>query len=278
MNDDDHKGNAFISRLTSIVEENLGDENFGVNELADKMQMNRSSIHRKLKSITKKPVSQFIREIRLNKALELLRQTDLHVSEISYGVGFSSPTYFNTCFHKHFGYPPGEAKGTEPNGNLSPKESTAQLNVSEKTKYFRIIYVLPVVVVALLVILVFYNTVVNHHSNELSIIVLPFKNLSDDRNNEYFADGIREDILNNLYRMSSLRVVSNTTAENFRGNNLTAREIAHQMNVYYVLEGSVRRYGDKVRISIQLIDAKKDDHLWSDNFDREMKKHHSGAE
>jgi TolB-like protein len=110
----------------------------------------------------------------------------------------------------------------------------------------------------------------NSHPRELSIIVLPFKNLSDDPANEYFADGIREDILNNLYWITSLRIVSNTTSENFRENKLIAREIARQMKVDYVLEGSVRRYGDKVRISIQLIDPKRDDHLWANSFDRDL--------
>jgi TolB-like protein len=94
--------------------------------------------------------------------------------------------------------------------------------------------------------------------------------LSDDPNNQYFSEGITEDILNNLYWITSLRVVSRTSAEQFSGNEQTIGEIARKMKVNYVLEGSVRQYDEKTRISVQLIDAFRDDHLWSANFDREM--------
>jgi len=109
-----------------------------------------------------------------------------------------------------------------------------------------------------------------HPDKELSIIVLPLKNLSDDLNNQYFADGITEDILDNLFRITALRVVSRTSAEQFRESTLSAREIARKMKVNYVLEGSVRQYDNKTRISVQLIDAVHDNHLWSSNFDREL--------
>ena len=101
-------------------------------------------------------------------------------------------------------------------------------------------------------------------------MVLPFKNLSDDPNNQYFADGIMEDILNYLFQVSELRVISRTTSEHFLESSLTAKQVALKVNTRYVLEGSVRRYGDNIRISVQLIDAYNDQHLWSGNFDREL--------
>ena len=270
MNSSTGNDKTFLNRLTSIVEANLGDENFGVSELADKLGISRSRLYFRVKSLTQKSVSQFIREIRLNKALELLNQSGLTVSEISYRVGFGSPAYFNKCFHEHFGYPPGEAKRTAPEEDLLEGDLTDKTNSKGSAKKMTTLKILPFVVILFLLAWVGYNRMVNHRADELSIIVLPFNNLSDDPANEYFADGIREDILNNLYRISTLRVLSNTTAENFRETKLTAREIARLMHVEYVLEGSVRRYNNKVRITIQLIDAKKDDHLWSDNFDRDM--------
>ena len=270
MNPNSGNNKAFLSRLTTIVEANLGDENLGVSELAHKIGMSRSYLYLRIKSITKKSVSQFIREIRLNKALELLKQSKFNVSEVSYEVGFSSPAYFNKCFREKFGYPPGEVKKLTPAEDL-PEDNLTDKKISNgKAKKISVLKVFPFIVILVLLSWVGYNKIMNHKANELSIIVLPFNNLSDDPANEYFADGIREDILNNLYRISSLRVLSNTTAENFRETQLTVREIAHMMHVNYVLEGSVRRYNGNVRINIQLIDAKKDNHLWSDKFDRNM--------
>jgi AraC-like DNA-binding protein len=108
MNFNSHDEQAFLHRLTSIVEINLSTEQFGVSELSAKVGVNRSQVHRRLKKITNKSVSQFIREIRLKKAKELLEAGNLTISEIAYKVGFGSPSYFIKCFHEYFGYAPGE--------------------------------------------------------------------------------------------------------------------------------------------------------------------------
>lgn len=271
MNSNAGNDKAFLSQLTSIIEINLSNENFGVSELAKSVGMSRSRLYFRVKSDTQKSVSQFIREIRLQKAKELLEGGNDNISEVAYRVGFGSPSYFGKCFHDYFGYPPGEVKRLIPEEDLPEDDLTVRAAQKGNHKKITTLKVLPFIVILVLLAWVGYDKIVNHKTDELSIIVLPFNNLSDDPANEYFADGIREDILNNLYRISSLRVLSNTTAENFRETKLTAREIARLMHVDYVLEGSVRRYGDDVRISVQLIDAKKDDHLWSDNFDRNMK-------
>jgi TolB-like protein/Tfp pilus assembly protein PilF len=106
---------------------------------------------------------------------------------------------------------------------------------------------------------------------QASIVVLPFKNFSADPENQYFADGIMEDILNDLNRISNLRVISRTTAEYYRNANLSAGEIAREVKARNVLEGSVRRQGNQVRVSVQLIDARRDQHLWSEHYDRELR-------
>jgi transcriptional regulator GlxA family with amidase domain len=110
MNANNGNDKAFLNRLISIVEANLNNEQFGVSELAERMRLNRSYVHRKLKSITNKSVSEFIREIRLQKAKELLEQGTDNISEVAYSVGFSSPSYFSKCFHDFYGYSPGEVK------------------------------------------------------------------------------------------------------------------------------------------------------------------------
>ncbi len=243
MNSNNENDKAFLNRLTSIVEANLSDENFGVNELAKEVGLSRSQIHRKLKSVCNKSVSQFLREVRLDKAKLFLEDAKLTVSEIAYKVGFGSPSYFIKCFHDQFGYPPGEVKKLTSSENLSEDDSTNNRILSGKAKNVSALKIVPFAVIILLLVWVGFDKFLNHRTGDLSIIVLPFNNLSDDPANEYFADGIREDILNNLYRISSLRVLSNTTAENFRETNLTAQEIAHlDACGSYVLEGSVRRY------------------------------------
>jgi TolB-like protein/Tfp pilus assembly protein PilF len=107
-------------------------------------------------------------------------------------------------------------------------------------------------------------------ARERSIAVLPFTNLSDDAGNEYFSDGISEELLNALTRITSLRVASRTSSFSFKGTNIAIPEIAKQLNVNHILEGSVRKAGNKVRITAQLIDVKSDSHLWSDTYDREL--------
>ena len=103
---------------------------------------------------------------------------------------------------------------------------------------------------------------------ENSIVVLPFVNMSDDPANEYFADGISEELLNLLANIPELRVISRSSAFAFKGKDLKIGEIAEQLNVAHVLEGSVRKSGDRVRITAQLVDARSDTHLWSATYDR----------
>jgi TolB-like protein/Tfp pilus assembly protein PilF len=103
-----------------------------------------------------------------------------------------------------------------------------------------------------------------------SIAVLPFVNMSSDPEQEYFSDGISEELLNLLAKIPELRVVSRTSAFSFKGETLEIREIAERLNVAHVLEGSVRKDGNQVRVTAQLIEARSDTHLWSDTWDRSL--------
>jgi TolB-like protein len=107
-------------------------------------------------------------------------------------------------------------------------------------------------------------------ANDKSIAVLPFANMSDDKENAYFADGIHEDILTNLASARELRVVSRTSAMQYRDTKLSMRQIGETLNVAYILEGSVRGRGSKVRVTVQLIDARTDEHAWAKSFDRDL--------
>ncbi|MDH4029604.1 MAG: tetratricopeptide repeat protein [Chromatiales bacterium] len=103
-----------------------------------------------------------------------------------------------------------------------------------------------------------------------SIAVLPFVNMSSDPEQEYFADGISEELLNLLARIPTLRVISRSSAFSFKGKDVNIPEVAEQLNVAHVLEGSVRKSGNKIRITAQLIEARSDTHLWSETYDRTL--------
>jgi adenylate cyclase len=101
----------------------------------------------------------------------------------------------------------------------------------------------------------------------LSIVVLPFVNLSNDPEQEYFADGITEDLTTDLSRISGSFVIARNTAFTYKGKPIDAKQVGQELGVRYILEGSVRRTGHRVRINVQLIDAEKGGHLWAERFD-----------
>src|SRR3954462_12472440 len=105
---------------------------------------------------------------------------------------------------------------------------------------------------------------------EKSIAVLPFENLSDDQQNTYLADGIQDDILSNLAKIADLKVISRTSVRQYRAGTRNIREIGEALGVAYILEGTVRRDANHVRINAQFIDARTDLPVWSDTFDREI--------
>lgn len=103
-----------------------------------------------------------------------------------------------------------------------------------------------------------------------SIAVLPFVNMSNDIDNEYFCDGITEEIINALTKVKSLKVIARTSSFTFKGKNIDIREIGKQLNVNTILEGSIKKVKNKVRITAQLIDVKDGIHFWSKKYDREL--------
>jgi TolB-like protein/Flp pilus assembly protein TadD len=104
-----------------------------------------------------------------------------------------------------------------------------------------------------------------------SIAVLPFQNLSDEKENAYFADGMQDDILTNLSKIGDLKVISRMSVMSYRGEGMrNAREIGKALGVATLLEGSVRRIGNRVRVNVQLIDANNDEHIWAEDYDRDL--------
>src|SRR5450432_2360333 len=106
--------------------------------------------------------------------------------------------------------------------------------------------------------------------SEKSIAVLPFENLSEDKANAYFADGIQDEILTRLSKIADLKVISRTSTQHYKSAPENLREIAKQLGVAHIVEGSVQKSGDAVRVNVQLIKAANDSHLWADTFDRKL--------
>ncbi len=456
----------FLDRLTAVIEDHVSDQQFGVSELAGEMGMSRSNLLRKIKKNTHLSASQFIRQVRLQHSMELLKSSSLTVSEVAFRAGFSSTSYYIKCFREYYGYPPGEAgkRREEPSeagaddhtrknhqlaaimftdiqgytalmqqdeakavayrnrhrevfnaaikkyngrilqyygdGTLSTFSSaidavrcgiemqqafqddpqipvrigihtgdiifteddiigdgvnvasrieslaavgsvfisekvydevknqsdilTASMgvfelkNVSKPMEVFAIankglvvpeeihaegkvkqkhqpekqfgrpvlagrglIWLVGLVAVILVIYLVSISDLLNKEEvtsdptamdvTGQSIAVLPFINDSYDSSNVYIINGLMESILNNLQKIKGLRVVSRTSVEKYRNSIKSAREIADELDVQYLIEGSGQKIGDQIKLSIQLIEGTGDRHLWSEQYNRNTK-------
>ncbi len=259
--------NDFLSRITEIIMDNLSDEQFGVSELARETGMSRSNLLRKVKKLTNSSVSQFIRQVRLKQAREMLKQTSLTVSEVSYNVGFSSTSYFIKCFHDYFGYTPGEVGNSEPDEGGSPEKSFSR-------KKWMVVIIGPAILIVLIAIILFIIVKPfspGQNDLEKSIAVLPFINDSNDSTNVYIINGLMESILENLQQIEDLRVISRTSVEKYRNHPEIISKIARELNVNYIVEGSGQKNGDKILLNIQLIEAPNDRHLWARRYNRETR-------
>jgi TolB-like protein/AraC-like DNA-binding protein/Tfp pilus assembly protein PilF len=276
-------GTDFINKLTGIVEENLSNESFGVSELADAVGMSRSNLLRKVRSQTELSVSQFIRKIRLEHAMEMLKQDDFTVSEVSYKVGFGSTSYFIKCFHEEYGVSPGDARENIEHGTLNSEHGTLDIEHPQsemsppsrgETKRRGVGLLWPALVfmlLAVILILIFKPfSRTDKAVHKKSIAVLPFINDSGDSTNVYIINGLMESVLNKLQQIDGLKVISRTSVEKYREMKKSIPEIAEDLDVTYIVEGSGQKIGDQIMLNIQLIGS-ADEHLWAGQYEREAK-------
>jgi len=164
---------------------------------------------------------------------------------------------------------------------LAPANSAPRQAAPQHVKARKLNWILAGTLAAVLVIFLFYQfappagtTTTQQEpakpAGTISIAVLPFANMSGDATQEFFSDGITEEITSALAKVPSLRVVARTSAFQFKGQNQDVRMVAQSLGASHLLEGSVRKDGDRVRIAAQLIDADSGTHLWSENYDREF--------
>ncbi|WP_192349508.1 helix-turn-helix domain-containing protein [Algoriphagus sp. Y33] len=267
MSESPPREKEFLDQLIAKITLHIAEEEFGVAELAEEMHMSRSNLLRKVKKTTNLSVSQFINQVRLEQAMELLRRSSWNVSEVSHQVGFNSPSYFIKCFREFYGYPPGEVG--KHSGIVVEKSSDQPASTLRNRKW---ILAAPGIILLFVMVGIWMGQDFFEEklSGEKSIIVLPFKNDSADSTNVYLINGLMEATLNNLQKIKDLRVLSRTSAEKYRESDKSIPEMADELNVNYFVEGSGQKVGDKIVLNIQLIDGARDRHLWSKQYRREV--------
>jgi TolB-like protein/AraC-like DNA-binding protein/Tfp pilus assembly protein PilF len=251
----------FLGKVTEAIESNMHDPNFGVGELADLMSMSRSSLLRQIKKSGGPSVNQLIREVRLKRAIELLRVGELNVSQISFEVGFSSPSYFIKCFKDEHGCSPGEYTFEQP--SVATKADAEDGINWRKVSGWSTILLLIIAAVWF-----FYKKSNQPQFEKPSIAVLPFTNQTSDSSQLYLVNGMTESILTNLQRLGELRVISRTSVEQYRDSRMAMTEIAEELGVDYVVEGSFQKYRNEMLLTVQLIDGASDQHVWSEQYRR----------
>lgn len=262
---------GFLRKTEEIILKNLANEQFGVSELAASMGMSRSNLLRKIKRIAGESASQFIRNIRLRHALQLLKEEDLNISQVAFEVGFGSTSYFIKCFREKYGHPPGEIvksawdpeEGESDEKSEIPERPVSPTYKSPSKKVWLISSIAACIIMGVIIGRHFFSGEI---PDEKSIAVLPFKNESSDSGNAYLVNGLMEAILMNLQKIAELRVISRTSVERYRNSDKTIPEMGKELNVSYFVEGSGQKSGDEILLHIQLIRASDDRHLWSQHY------------
>lgn len=253
----------FIDKIRALIMSNISDEKFGVKDLASQLGLSASQTLRKVKDAKGKSINQYIRELRLEKAAKLIKNTDHTIAEISYQVGFGSPSYFNKAFVRYYGIAPGEYKIKSI--SLSELAATKTKKSPPKISLKKIVYSLIIVLVFVIGYFLITNSTSKKTSFSKSIAVLPFKDYSPE-NSRWFSDGITDNIISSLAQIQGLSVTSFTSSSTYRDTDKQIPKIAKELGVSYILEGSVTKFDDKVKIIAQLIDS-NDNHVWSKVYD-----------
>jgi|GEM_PF-1101905 tetratricopeptide (TPR) repeat protein/AraC-like DNA-binding protein len=285
---------AFISKLTGIIDSNIGNESFGVNELARESGLSLYTLGRRLHSINGKTVNQFIRELRLQRAMELLRNEEYSVSEVAYRTGFGSPAYFNKCFHEHFGFSPGKIRK---GGNVIQKaDSQAGLNDNgepiiimdsigngDPKKKSRQPGMIPfagtlIVILATAAVAFFIYTRVHKadQKNELmppdgriSIAVMPFQNMTNDTVWDIWQNGIQLNLITSLSNSEMLKVRQTETVNGLlKAKGYTtymsitpsvASSVSQSLDAAFFVSGSISQAGNTIRLNARLTDSKTEE-------------------
>lgn len=285
------KDPLIISKLQAILETHLENEIFGVSELAKEAGLSRSSLHRKVHAYNGNSTSQFIREFRLQKAMELLQEGEETVSEIAYRVGFSSPTYFNTCFKEYYGYPPGEAKLRTDTSHQTTdivKNAYPLVRTKDRITYLRrrlkhtkrwiVVLTIGIGITIAWATSYYISTIEEPQSAQMmevkeanSIAVLPFKNLSGDPDMDRICYAMTDAIIIKLNELETLKVIPHNSVLKYQDSDRDAPSIALELEVDHILLGNYQKYGEEARFTWHLIDGSENSIITSKGFDSDWK-------
>ena len=273
------QGDEYLDAIRRVIVQNLGNEQFTVSDLAREVGISRSMLHRKLIRLTGKSASELITETRLVRAREILEKGGSTVSEVAYQVGFSSPSYFNKVFKKAYQETPGDVsrRGHEilqTSSEADPQDKSTSSAAKKwrlspsRWMFFSGVVILLLVTLYFTGILSFTSRPDKSHVPDKSIAVLPFRNDSPEQENEYIINGYMQAILNKLSMIGDLRVINRESVEQYRLHP-DIPEILRKFEVGYLLTGYGQKYGNEIRITVQLMDDRQEI-IWSREYDRKI--------
>ena len=250
----------FLKELQEIIRNNLKDPDFGVSSLAREVGMSRSNLHKKVNSLAKISVSQFIRQERLQAGLKLLKQTSSTVSEIAYEVGFNNVSYFIKCFHEYYGYSPGEVGKRE--------QEVTEVQTSSKRK-IKPVYLYVAVIILILVgsAFAFYNSKVKRNIPKTVAILPPYYETQDT---SYLSiiNGTVQNVIDNLNLIKDIeRITPWLSVLQYKNSTKPAPEIATELKVNYVVKPSVLSYSGNIHLNFGLIEGLKDNQIWTNSYE-----------
>ena len=241
--------------------DNLQNPQFGVITLARHLGVSRSELYKRIRAAERKSASQFIREIRLEKASELIADGEYSISEIAFLVGFNSPTYFSTCFREYYGYSPSTASQ---NGSTGLHEEAPVTSGGRKWTIPMFLGIIAILIAVFGISGVGAGSAVE---GDKSLAVLKFDYLGTDPAQSPMAHMLSDEVLNSLSNLEMLQVV--TASSSFqvdKGEPCT--KIGRRLGVDYLVDGSLSGQGDQLRATVKLIDAETGYQLWAESFEQ----------
>jgi len=267
----------FIEQLTEFILVNMEDENLCVKELAAKSGMSAPSLNQRLRTINNKHLNQFIREVRLQKALEFLQNSKYTAAEVAYQVGFSSPTYFNKCFHEFYGYPPGKAKNAGIEGADFGEHIQQIVQNNEKLPQRKKLKIFTLTVLLFLIagVATFSLYKLTHKTGlvglnagsdkRVTMAVLPFRNMTNDTNWTIWEEGIQSCLINSLSTSGDLVLRSEESINNIIKNEGVsnyaslkpelAKMISKKLGTKVFIYGTINKAGSTIRLNVQIVNT-----------------------
>lgn len=280
---------VLLDKFNKIIESNFHNPDFGIEEICLELGTSRSQLYRHIKEQTQLSTSLYIRHRKLIKARELLETSDMKTAEIAYFLGIDSPQNFSKYFTQEFGLTPTAYRKVALEGRNNAEEKidveipeTVSVPVPIKRnyrQYFGKYFYSAIGFILLLSLLVyFWKPLFDKTQNGSafpvfsgnSIAIMPFKNLGSPET-AYFCDGIMEQIHGSLSLIQKLKVISTTSSDKYKNSPKLVPQIAKELDVNYILEGSVFQANNKIRIKVELVRARDDRSVWAKSYDGDTK-------